>query len=100
QWTGWIAFNISDNPNQLALDYNADGRLTLFNHWIFPATPPFGGLWTVSQMKLDSTEWELAWTQLAPNDIRQYVVVRDLTLPSGGGSRQEGDSAPHEVRGG
>jgi hypothetical protein len=33
-------------------------------------------------MKLDSTEWELAWTQLAPNDIRQFAVVRDLTPPT------------------
>jgi hypothetical protein len=82
QWSGWIPFNISANPTQLALDYNADGRLSVFSHDLPASTPPFGGLLVASQMKLDSTEWELAWTQLAPNDIRQFAVVRDLTPPT------------------
>ena len=82
QWTGWIPFNTSDNPTQLALDYNADGRLSLFSHWLLPNVPPFGGLWVASQMKLDSSEWELAWTLLAESDIRQFAVVRDLTPPT------------------
>jgi hypothetical protein len=34
-------------------------------------------------MLLDSTEWELSWTNLANNgDILKYVVVRDLTPPA------------------
>jgi hypothetical protein len=82
QWTGWIAFNIADHPAQLALDYNADGRLSLFSHWLLAPAPPYGGLWVASQMKLDSTEWELASTPLAASDIRQYAVVRDLTPPT------------------
>jgi hypothetical protein len=82
QWTGWIPFATTDYPTQLALDYNADGRLSLFSHWLLPTTPPFGGLWVTSQIKLDSTEWELALTQLAPGDIRQFAVVRDLTPPT------------------
>jgi hypothetical protein len=69
------------NPTQLALDYNADGRLSLFSHWLLP-TPPYGGLRVAAQMKLDSSEWELAWTELAQSDIRQYAVVRDLTPPA------------------
>ena len=80
QWTGWIAFNTTAYPPRLALDYNADGRLSLFSHPRL-ADPPYGGMWVASQMKLDSTEWELAWTQLAQNDIRQFAVVRDLTPP-------------------
>jgi hypothetical protein len=32
-------------------------------------------------MKLDSTEWALALTQLADNGIASFVVVRDLTPP-------------------
>jgi hypothetical protein len=82
QWTGWIAFNIADQPTQLALDYNADGRLSLFSHALPERTPPFGGLRVASQMKLDSTEWELAQALLADSDIRVYAVVRDLTPPT------------------
>src|SRR5262249_5446406 len=82
QWTGWIAFNLTSDPSQLALDYNSDGRLSLFSHWLMRTTPPYGGLWVASQMKLDSTEWELGWTLLAESDIRQFAVVRDLTPPT------------------
>jgi hypothetical protein len=80
QWTGWIAFSHTSAPPRLALDYNADGRLSLFSHPV-PNPPPYYGLSVTSQMKLDSTEWEFASTQLAQSDIRQYVVVRDLTPP-------------------
>jgi hypothetical protein len=80
QWSGWLPFGTAGDPSALALDYNADGRLTYFSH-LLPQPPAHGGLWCVSQMAFDSTEWELAWTELAPNDIRHYVVVRDLTPP-------------------
>jgi hypothetical protein len=33
-------------------------------------------------MALNSTEWELAWTELANGDINHFAVVRDLTPPS------------------
>ena len=78
QWSGWNLLQ-ETRPFTLALDYNADGRLTLFGH-----RAPNGGLWYVSQMVRDSTEWELNWTQLASDDrdLRDCVVVRDLTPPS------------------
>src|SRR5205085_11361260 len=79
QWSGWIAFS-TGAPPQLALDYNADGRLTFFSHFLL-APPKFGGLWCLSQMAFDSTEWELEWTLLAAEDVKDYVVVRDLTPP-------------------
>ena len=82
QWTGWIPFNGSSWPTQLALDYNADGRLTLFSHWLLQTVPPYAGLWVTSQIKFDSSEFELAYTNLANGDIRQFVVVRDLTPPT------------------
>ncbi len=81
QWGGWIPFGSTSWPTELALDYNADGRLTLFSHWVLPNVPPYAGLWCISQMQLNSSEWELSWTQLAPSDIKQYAVVRDLTPP-------------------
>jgi hypothetical protein len=79
QWSGWNLLQ-ETGPLTLALDYNADGRLTLFGH----RAPPAGGLWCVSQMVRDSTEWELTWTQLAGDDrgLQNCVVVRDLTPPS------------------
>jgi hypothetical protein len=78
QWSGWNLLQ-ETAPLALALDYNADGRLTLFGH-----RAPMGGLWCVSQMVRDSTEWELTWTQLAGDDrgLQNCVVVRDLTPPS------------------
>jgi len=81
RWTGWIPFNYTGWPVQTALDYNADGRLSLFSHWLVQNVPPYGGLWCISQMKLDSSEFEFEWTQLANGDIQQYAVVRDLTPP-------------------
>jgi hypothetical protein len=81
QWGGWNPFSMTDYPTQLALDYNSDGRLTLFSHWINLPDGKFGGLWCISQMEYNSTEWELAWTMLAPGDIRQFAIVRDLTPP-------------------
>jgi hypothetical protein len=78
QWSGWTLLQETE-PQTLALNYNADGRLTLFRHHA-----PMGGLWCVSQMVRDSTEWELTWTQLAGDDhaLQSCVVVRDLTPPS------------------
>jgi hypothetical protein len=81
QWSGWTAFS-TGGPTRPALNYNADGRLTFFSHLLTGMPPPnFGGLFVISQMAFDSTEWELAWTQLA-DKLDQYVVVRDLTPPA------------------
>lgn len=83
QWGGWMAI-ASGGPVQSALNYNADGRLTFFSHTLTGLPPPdYGGLWCTSQVAFDSTEWGLAWTELAPKDIVQFAVVRDLTPPAG-----------------
>jgi hypothetical protein len=83
QWSSWIAF-ATGGPVWTALAYNADGRLTFFSHTITGMPPPnYGGLWCTSQMAFDSTEWELAWTELAADGIHDYAVVRDLTPPTG-----------------
>ena len=85
QWSAWTAISpfSGSAPPRNALDYNADGRLSLFSH-LPPASPQPnpGGLWLKSQMAFDSTEWEWAWTVLAADSIRQYAVVRDLTPPT------------------
>jgi len=81
RWSSWTAVS-AGGPNLSALNYNADGRLTFFSH-LLPVPPAFGGLRCKSQVKFDSTEWEQAWTELAPGDIVQYAVVRDLTPPTG-----------------
>lgn len=39
------------------------------------------GLWTLNQMGIDSSEWEYNWTSLTDNNLKQIVVVRDLTPP-------------------
>jgi hypothetical protein len=81
QWSGWTAFQ-TGGPVHSALDYNADGRLTFFSHPLTGLPPPnFGGLFCVSQVAFDSTEWELGWTQLAEK-VSQFAVVRDLTPPT------------------
>lgn len=81
-WSGWRDFASSDYPVALALDYNADGRLSLFSHWLLPASIGIGGLWTIAQAAIDSTEWEISWQSLAPGQIKQFQVVRDLTPPA------------------
>ena len=83
QWSAWNAFSLfSGGPPRTALDYNADGRLSFFSHVPPAASPNPGALSLKSQMAFDSTEWEWAWTPLAPDSIRQYAVVRDLTPPT------------------
>ena len=73
QWSGWIPFSFG-NPAQLALDYNSDGRLTLFSYL------SDGGLNCISQMAYSSTEWEWEWTGLG-DKIHRFAVVRDPTPP-------------------
>ncbi len=81
-WSGWRDFSSTDWPTQLMLNYNADGRVSVFSHWMLPPNVGVGGLWTLSQVAIDSSEWEIWWTQLAPGGIRQFAVVRDLTPPA------------------
>ncbi|MDF3152681.1 hypothetical protein P3C58_11875 [Mesorhizobium sp. XAP10] len=78
-WSGWRDFGASLRSTRLTLNYNADGRLALFSL----ARMPDGtnGLWTINQMGIDSSEWEYNWTSLTDNNLKQIVVVRDLTPP-------------------
>jgi hypothetical protein len=82
QWSGWTIFSGDSGAAQIALDYNADGRLSFFSHRI-GLSSGFGGLRLKSQVAFDSTEWEWAFTELAADGIKQYAVVRDLTPPTG-----------------
>jgi hypothetical protein len=83
QWSGWIIFSGDSGAAQIALDYNADGRLSFFSHRVGLAPPGLGGVRLKSQMAFDSTEWEWGYTELAADGIKQYAVVRDLTPPAG-----------------
>ena len=78
-WSGWRDFGVSIHSTRLTLSYNADGRLALFSLMIMPNGT--NGLWTTSQVAIDSSEWEFAWTSLANDNLKQIVVVRDLTPP-------------------
>jgi hypothetical protein len=66
-------------PARLSLDYNADGRLALFS--LLLLNNGTNGLWTLNQMAIDSSEWEVGWTTLACSNLKQIAVVRDLTPP-------------------
>ena len=76
QWNGWQRIAVAPDFGALELDYNADGRLTLFRG---------GGrsdsITILSQVRLDSTSWDAGWTTLAESGISRYAVVRDLTPP-------------------
>ncbi|MEZ2328458.1 hypothetical protein AB6802_01885 [Mesorhizobium sp. RCC_202] len=78
-WSGWRDFNFSVANTRLSLDYNADGRLALFSMMI--QNDGTNALWTINQMAMDSSEWEWTWTMLAASNLKQVVVVRDLTPP-------------------
>ncbi|QND57603.1 VCBS repeat-containing protein [Mesorhizobium huakuii] len=79
-WSGWRDFNASGANTRLTLDYNADGRVALFS-LMSGGAPNDNSLWTLSQMNIDSTEWEDAWVSLASSNVNQAIVVRDLTPP-------------------
>jgi len=76
QWSGWqqIANHIDGGP--MTLDYNADGRLTLFMR---EATGAALRLWCTSQIAINSTSWEAIWTLLSASAISRYGIARDLT---------------------
>src|SRR5262249_16939744 len=77
RWSGWMPFATAGFNTHLALGSNADGRLTLFAHLGHDGT-----LYYVSQVADGSTEWDIAWTQLASGDLRRFAVVRDPTPPA------------------
>ncbi|MFC3326531.1 hypothetical protein [Mesorhizobium cantuariense] len=78
-WSGWRDFGNSLYATRLTLNYNADGRLALFSLIAMPDGT--NGLWTLNQMAIDSSEWEYDWTNLTTDNLKQIVVVRDLTPP-------------------
>jgi hypothetical protein len=74
QWSGWMPIMPAQNVGVLTLDYNADGRLTLFRRDTMS-----NALTLTSQVAVNSTEWDAAWTQLAAKDVIVAAIVRDLT---------------------
>ncbi|BCG77406.1 hypothetical protein MesoLj113b_09480 [Mesorhizobium sp. 113-3-3] len=78
-WSGWRDFGFALNSARLSLNYNADGRLALFMLMVMPDGT--SGLWTINQMAIDSSEWEYDWMALTTSNLKQIVVVRDLTPP-------------------
>jgi hypothetical protein len=77
QWLGWQQVGKVEDFGSVAMDYNADGRLTYFQ-----GMSKTNGLKIVSQFVTDSSSWSAGWTMLADNGIFTYGVVRDLTPPS------------------
>lgn len=78
-WSGWRDFGVSLYATRLSLNYNADGRLALFSLMLMPNGT--NALATISQVGIDSSEWDYGWTTLAEDNVKQIVVVRDLTPP-------------------
>jgi hypothetical protein len=76
RWSGWMPLLSASAPTQLALDYNSDGRLTLFSYGASG-----GWLYCTSQMAYSSTEWEWEWNHLG-SSFHQFAVVRDPTPPA------------------
>jgi hypothetical protein len=74
QWSGWMPIMPAQNVGVLALEYNADGRLTLFRR-----NTNSNSLTAVSQVAINSTEWEAQWNELSSKDVMAVAVVRDLT---------------------
>ncbi len=76
QWNGWQGIGKAPDFGALAVDYNADGRLSFFRGGGRSNSVTF-----ISQVALDSTSWDAGWTSLAADGISRYAVVRDLTPP-------------------
>jgi hypothetical protein len=75
QYSGWQQIGERNYPGPMTLDYNADGRLTLFMR---EATGDLR-LWCISQIAINSTTWEADWTVLSLNAVSRYGIARDLT---------------------
>ncbi len=73
QWTSWQLINMIYSANQVALDYNADGSLTLF---AFDSDSE--KLSALTQVAPDSTEWYYEWVDLG-SGLKSFAVTRDLT---------------------
>jgi hypothetical protein len=78
QWSGWQQIGTAPYAGPMTLDYNADGRLTLF---LRERTGP-QRLWCKSQIAFNSSSWEATWTLLSKSAVSRYGIVRDLTPPA------------------
>jgi hypothetical protein len=78
KWSGWQEIGVLPGLGPLTLDYNADGRLTLF---VREGTSP-NNIYCLSQAAPDSTAWEANWTQLSTKGLAHYGVAHDLTPPA------------------
>jgi hypothetical protein len=78
QWSGWQQIATVAYAGPMTLDYNADGRLTLFMR---EGTGP-QRLLCKSQIAFNSSSWEATWTVLSKSALSRYGIVRDLTPPS------------------
>jgi hypothetical protein len=76
-WSGWQQLSVG-TIGPMAMDYNSDGRLTLFVR----DTTPAQQLWCLSQIAYNSSAWEARWTLLSQSALSRYGVVRDLTPPA------------------
>jgi hypothetical protein len=75
QWSGWQLLATAFQTGPMTLDYNADGRLTLF---LREASGP-QQLLCKSQVAYNSSSWEATWTLLSKSALSRYGIVRDLT---------------------
>jgi hypothetical protein len=75
QWSGWQILATVFQTGPMTLDYNADGRLTLF----LRETSGPQRLLCKSQVAFNSSSWEASWTLLSRSALSRYGVVRDLT---------------------
>ncbi len=75
EWSGWQRIASRNYVGPMTLDYNADGRLTLFMR---EATGDMR-LWCTSQIAINSTAWEAVWTLLSASAVSRYGIARDLT---------------------
>jgi hypothetical protein len=77
-WSGWQLLGTANGVGPMTLEYNSDGRLTLFiRHELGDQM-----LWCTSQIAFNSNAWEVAWTLLSNSALARYGVVRDLTPPA------------------
>jgi hypothetical protein len=76
QWSGWQQIGHRFFGGPMTLDYNADGRLTLFMR---EGSGTALQLWCTSQVAVNSTAWESVWTLLSKSALSRYGIARDLT---------------------
>lgn len=74
-WAGWRAIGLANGAIEAKLNYNADGRLTLFFRYL-----TLYGIEHISQLALDSSEWDAIWIPLSTDKFRAIGIVQDATF--------------------